>query len=85
MYPLLELGIHRIECPVPFAQAGGPANVYLIEEADGGVALFDSGIGTPDGEKAVREGFAKLGYRFGDVRRISCSVASSRLVSNMLR
>ncbi len=73
MYPLLELGIHRVACPIPYVQAGGPANVYLIEEKDGGIALFDSGIGTPDGEKAVREGFAALGYKFGDVRRIYLS------------
>ena len=72
-FPLLDLGIHIIECPIPMPQAGGPANVYLIEEADGGVALFDSGIGTPAGETAVREGFQKLGYGFGDVRRIYLS------------
>jgi glyoxylase-like metal-dependent hydrolase (beta-lactamase superfamily II) len=72
-HPLLELGIHRIECPIPIPQAGGPANVYLIEERDGGVALFDSGIGTPVGEAAVREGFRALGYKFGDVRRIYLS------------
>ena len=72
-FPLLELGIHRIECPVPMLQAGGPANVYLIEEADGGVALFDSGIGTPIGEAAVRAGFKELGYSFGDIRRIYLS------------
>jgi len=72
-YPLLDLGIHRLQCPVPFLQAGGPANVYLIEEIDGGVALFDSGIGTKEGEQAVRDGFASLGYKFGDVRRIYLS------------
>ncbi len=72
-FPLAELGIHRIECPLPMPQAGGPANVYVIEETDGGVALFDSGIGTPTGETAVREGFRKLGYSFGDVRRIYLS------------
>ena len=72
-FPLLELGIHRIECPLPMVQAGGPANVYLIEEADGGVALFDSGIGTPIGEEAVRAGFKALGYKFGDIRRIYLS------------
>lgn len=72
-HPLLELGVHRLECPVPFPQAGGPANVYVIDEADGGVALFDSGLGTLEGETAVREGFARLGRRFGDVRRIFLS------------
>ena len=32
---LLPLGIHRLEIPVPFVEAGGPANVYVIEDADG--------------------------------------------------
>ena len=41
MFPLGELGIRRIPVPVPFPEAGGPANVYVIDEADGGVALFD--------------------------------------------
>lgn len=72
-FPLFELGIHRVPCPVPFVAAGGPANVYVIEEADGGVALFDSGLGSPEGERAVREGFKALGYQFGDVRRIYLS------------
>jgi glyoxylase-like metal-dependent hydrolase (beta-lactamase superfamily II) len=72
-HPLFELGIHRIECPVPFPQAGGPANVYVLEEADGGVALFDSGLGTREGEEAVQAGFTRLGLKFGDVRRIYLS------------
>lgn len=74
MTPLLsDLGIHRIPCPVPFLEAGGPANAYVIEEAGGGVALFDTGIGTREGEEAIRAGFARLGLQFGDVRRIYLS------------
>ena len=70
---LPELGVTRIPIPVPFAEAGGPANVYVIEEDDGGVALFDSGSDTPLGERTLREGLAALGLAFGDVRRIFLS------------
>ena len=51
---LTALGIHRLEIPVPFIEAGGPANVYVIEDADGRYSLFDTGIGTPDGVAALR-------------------------------
>jgi glyoxylase-like metal-dependent hydrolase (beta-lactamase superfamily II) len=73
MFPLGELGIQRIPIPVPFPEAGGPANVYVIEESDGGVALFDSGLGTPIGERALRDGLKALRLDFGDVRRIYLS------------
>lgn len=73
MWPLGELGVSRVPCPVPFPEAGGPANVYVIEEEGGGVALFDAGLGTPAGETAVREGMAALGLHFRDVRRIFLS------------
>jgi glyoxylase-like metal-dependent hydrolase (beta-lactamase superfamily II) len=70
---LAELGVRRIPIPVPFAEAGGPANVYAIEEHGGGVALFDSGIDTPTGERRLREGLESLGLSFRDVRRIFLS------------
>src|SRR5207237_7113969 len=57
----------------PFAEAGGPANVYVIEEDGGGVALFDAGIGTKEGREALERGFAHLGLSLGDVRRIFIS------------
>ena len=38
----------RLPIPIPFPEAGGPANVYVIEEDGGGLALFDCGIGTPE-------------------------------------
>ncbi|HET9754751.1 MAG TPA: MBL fold metallo-hydrolase, partial [Myxococcales bacterium] len=63
----------RIPVPVPFPEAGGPANVYVIEEEGGGVALFDAGIGTRDGKAALHAGFEKLGISLGDVRRIFVS------------
>jgi glyoxylase-like metal-dependent hydrolase (beta-lactamase superfamily II) len=70
---LASLGVHRVPVPVPFAEAGGPANIYVIEERDGGVALFDAGIGTREGRAAIEEGFAALGICLGDVRRIFVS------------
>ncbi len=70
---LRDLGIHRIPIPVPFVQAGGPVNVYLIEDAGGGLLLFDAGLGTPDAEAALTEGFARAGRRFEEVSRIVVS------------
>ena len=65
--------MRRIPIPIPFPEAGGPANVYVIEEAGGGVALFDAGIGTREGREALEKGFADAGLSFGDIRRIFVS------------
>ena len=70
---LLPLGIHRLETPVPFVEAGGPANVYVIEDADGRWTLFDTGMGTPEGLTAVR---AQASERGIDLKRISRIVVS---------
>ena len=70
---LNSLGVARIPVPVPFPEAGGPANVYVIEERDGGVALFDAGIGTQEGREALEGGFARLQLSLGDIRRIFIS------------
>src|SRR5205085_11455287 len=70
---LERLGVHRIPIPVPFAEAGGPANVYVIEDEGGGLALFDAGIGTRDGRDALLAGFRAIGRSVGDVRRIFVS------------
>lgn len=70
---LAELGIVRVPCPIPFPQAGGPVNVYAIEEEGGGWALFDAGLGTEECERTVREGLAGHGIHFRDVRRIYLS------------
>jgi len=70
---LARLGVHRIPVPVPFPEAGGPANVYAIEEEGGGYALFDAGIGTKEGRDALLAGFRRLGISLGDVRRIFIS------------
>ena len=70
---LADLGIFRIPVPVPFPQAGGPANVYVVEETGGGVMLFDAGLGTPEAEEALQAGFRRIGKRFSEVRRIVVS------------
>jgi glyoxylase-like metal-dependent hydrolase (beta-lactamase superfamily II) len=70
---LARLGIFRISVPVPFPQAGGPVNVYVVEERDGGVLLWDSGLGSPEAEAALEDGFRRLGRRFDEVTRILVS------------
>jgi glyoxylase-like metal-dependent hydrolase (beta-lactamase superfamily II) len=70
---LADLGVFRIPVPVPFPQAGGPVNVYLVEEADGGLLLWDSGLGSPEATAALEDGFRRLGRRFDEVRRIVVS------------
>ncbi len=70
---LPALGVHRIPVPVPFRQAGGPANVYVLEEAEGGLTLWDSGLGSEQAEAALEEGFERLGRRIGEVSRIIVS------------
>ncbi|HZJ54729.1 MAG TPA: MBL fold metallo-hydrolase [Myxococcaceae bacterium] len=70
---LRALGIHRLPMPVPFPDAGGPVNAYAIEERKGGVLLFDSGIGTPEGIAALQAGAAAAGL---DLRRCTQVVVS---------
>jgi glyoxylase-like metal-dependent hydrolase (beta-lactamase superfamily II) len=70
---LEQLGVRRIPVPVPFAEAGGPANVYVIEDEGGGLSLFDAGIGTREGRDALLAGFRAIGRSLGEVRRIFVS------------
>lgn len=70
---LRDLGVHRLPVPVPFPQAGGPVNVYVLEEKGGGILLWDSGLGSAEGTAAIEEGFRRLGRRFDEVRRIVVS------------
>src|SRR5512138_1213240 len=70
---LADLGVFRIPVPVPFAAAGGPVNAYLVEEAGGGFLLWDAGLGSPEAEAALAEGFRRLGRRFDEVTRIVVS------------
>jgi glyoxylase-like metal-dependent hydrolase (beta-lactamase superfamily II) len=69
---LAALGITRIALPVPFADAGGPVNVYALED-DGGWALFDCGIGTEEGEAALRAGAAQAGIELRRCTRLFIS------------
>jgi glyoxylase-like metal-dependent hydrolase (beta-lactamase superfamily II) len=71
-HELDDLGIFRIPVPIPFRQAGGPANVYIVEE-EYGFLLFDTGLGTNESRAALSEGLARTGHRFEDVNRIILS------------
>ena len=71
--PLRALGIHRLEIPLQFLEAGGPANVYAIEDGDGRWTLFDTGIGTSDGLAALWGESAERGI---DLKRVSRIVVS---------
>lgn len=67
---LAALGIHPIAIPIPFPQAGGPANAYAVEDEDGGLLLVDAGYGSEEATAALAAGLAALGRRFDEVRRI---------------
>jgi glyoxylase-like metal-dependent hydrolase (beta-lactamase superfamily II) len=69
---LSNLGVYRIPVPIPFRQAGGPVNVYVIEE-EHGFMLFDAGLGTEQAEAALAAGLARTGHRFEAVNRIILS------------
>lgn len=70
---LKGLGIHRIPVPVPFVEAGGPANVYVLENADGTLTLFDCGIATPEAKLALGQAFAARGLERSKISRIIVS------------
>jgi glyoxylase-like metal-dependent hydrolase (beta-lactamase superfamily II) len=70
---LAGLGVFRLPVPVPFPQAGGPVNVYVVEDEGGGLLLFDAGLGSPDAHAALDEGFRRIGRRFDEIRRIVVS------------
>jgi glyoxylase-like metal-dependent hydrolase (beta-lactamase superfamily II) len=70
---LAALGVHRIAVPIPFPQAGGPVNVYALEETGGGLVLFDSGLGSTEAHAALEDGFSRIGRGFDEVTRIVVS------------
>jgi glyoxylase-like metal-dependent hydrolase (beta-lactamase superfamily II) len=70
---LRRIGIWRLALPIPFMQAGGPANAYLIENADGTLTLFDTGLGTDDSRELLERGFAEAGRRVEEVSRVLLS------------
>jgi glyoxylase-like metal-dependent hydrolase (beta-lactamase superfamily II) len=67
------LGIVRIAIPIPFAAAGREVNVYLVDNADGSLTMFDTGLGSDASWKALNAGFAAVGRRIEEVRRIVLS------------
>jgi glyoxylase-like metal-dependent hydrolase (beta-lactamase superfamily II) len=71
-HELRELGIFRIPVPIPFIQAGGPVNAYVVEE-EHGLLLFDPGLGTETSQAALAEGFSQIGHRLDEVNRIVLS------------
>ena len=70
---LESLGVHRLEVPLPFIEAGGPANVYVIENDDSTWSLFDCGLSTPDALAALH---AQASERGIDLQRVSRIVIS---------
>jgi len=72
---LEDLGIVRLEVPVPFEDTGGPANVYSIENADGSLSLWDCGFGTPAAVAHLRQTAAKKAVALDKVSRIFVSHA----------
>lgn len=69
---LRTLGITRIAVPIPFVDAGGPVNVYAIEQDDG-FTLFDCGLGTAEAEASLRQGAREAGVDLSCVKRIIVS------------
>jgi glyoxylase-like metal-dependent hydrolase (beta-lactamase superfamily II) len=70
---LVKLGIHRIALPIPFRDAGGPVNVYAIENTDGGWTLFDSGLGTTKAKETLSAAAKTLGIELSAVSEIIVS------------
>lgn len=70
---LAALGARRLEIPVPFASTGGRVNVYLIDNPDGTLTLFDTGIATEEGTAALVAGFSSAGRKLDGVTRILIS------------
>jgi len=70
---LPDLGIHRISMPIPFPEAGGPVNAYAIEDRDGGLLLFDSGLGSPESEAAMADGLRGIARSRADIHRMIVS------------
>ena len=70
---LADLGIHRISVPIPFPEAGGPVNAYALEDRDGGLVMFDAGLGSPEAGAALAAGLRRIGRSARDVRRIVVS------------
>ena len=71
---LADLGVFRIPIPIPFPQAGGPVNVYLVEEAGGGLPPVRRRARLARGARPrSRRASAGSGARFDEVTRIVVS------------
>lgn len=70
---LAELGVHRLPVPVPFAEAGGPANACAILNEDESWTLFDTGVGTAEGLAALEAEARAHGVALDRVTRIILS------------
>ena len=70
---LKGLGVYRIPVPVPFVEAGGPANVYVLENADDTLTLFDCGIATDEARAALKQGFEDRGLDRTKIRTLIVS------------
>ncbi len=70
---LATLGVLRLAIPVPFMAAGGPVNVLLIDNPDGSLTLFDSGLGTAEAIAVLRQGFERAGRKIAQVRDVIVS------------
>lgn len=64
---LVEPGVWRISLPLPFALR--QANVYLIGGADEWICV-DSGLGTPEGESALRAGLERVGIGLSQITTV---------------
>ena len=67
------LGVVRLSMPVPIAATGGEVNVYLLDNADGSLTMFDTGLGNDDAVQALLGGISAAGRRVEAVTRIIIS------------
>ena len=64
-------GVWRLRLPCPWP--GVPhVNAWAIE-SDGGVVLFDTGIGGDEGEGQLELGLRGAGFKLSDVRKLICT------------
>jgi glyoxylase-like metal-dependent hydrolase (beta-lactamase superfamily II) len=61
----IEDGLWRIPLPLPFALRS--VNTYLVADGAGGWTLFDSGLGLPADQEALRAGLAGASVALEDI------------------
>jgi glyoxylase-like metal-dependent hydrolase (beta-lactamase superfamily II) len=88
---LNALGIWWIPIPLLCGNGLAKANVWAIEDVDGGIALFDCGYESSASVDALTFGLAEAGASLDDVQRIILSHAhpehcgAARWITNMSR